>query len=430
MQRKRARRDFLKSAGLAAGYWSTRSSRARADSPNEKLDVGVIAVGGRGANNLASVSSENIVALCDVNERNLNKAAEAHPKAEKYVDFRKVLDRKDIDAVVISTCDHTHAVIACAAMKAGKHVYCEKPMAHSVHEARAMAELAARSKVVTQMGNQHHSGGGYRRLVELVQSGAIGAVKEVHAWTDRPTWPQGIERPSGNWPVPKHFHWDLWLGPAPERPYHPSYTFFKWRGIWDFGTGALGDMGCHILDPAVWSLGLAAPTAVEAECPTPNEESPPVWSIVRWDFPARGELPPVRVTWYDGNKRPPKDVVGEVSLPTNGSFFVGEKGNILIEHGGGPRLLPEEKFAGFEGPKPFLPVSPGHHAEWIAACKSGGETGSRFALAGPFTETVLLGNVAIRVGKRIEWDPVAVRCPNAPQAAAYLKPEYRKGWSL
>jgi predicted dehydrogenase len=428
------RREFLKqSASTGAGLWlGGHAALAQTRSPNEKLNIALIGVGGQGGGNLRNVQSENIVALCDIDEGTLAKAAQRFPKAATYHDFRKLLERRDIDAVVVSTPDHTHAVAAAWAMQQGRHVYCEKPLTHSIYEARTLADLAARKKVATQMGNAGHSGGGQRRLVELVQSGAIGPVREVHTWTDRPIWPQGIDRPAERPSVPSSVHWDLWLGPAPERPYHPAYHPFKWRGWWDFGTGALGDMGCHGLDAAFWALKLGAPTAVEAAGPPPHVETAPKWMIVWYDFPARGDLPPVRLTWYDGGKLPPASLFQGARIVDNGTLFIGEKGTLYVpgSYGGGHRLLPAEKFADFRPPAPSIPDSPGHHEEWIAACKTGSATGTGFAYATALTEMVLLGNVAYRVGKKIEWDSAKLDATNCPEAQPLIRPEYRTGWSL
>lgn len=436
--KNRSRRRFIQGAAAAAsGYWvSGQPTRARAAGPNEKLDVAVIGVAQRGANNLDAMSGQNVVAICDVNEKALGKASEKQPRAQRFFDFRKLLEKTKLDAVVVSAPDHIHAVAAVMAMNLGRHVYCEKPLARSIREARVMKEVASKTKVVTQMGTQHHSGGGYRRAVEVIRSGAIGKVSEVHAWTDRPTWPQGIDRPGGTWEIPPHIHWDLWLGPAPERPYNPAYIIFKWRAFWDFGTGSLGDMGCHIMDPAVWALELGPPSTIECESPPPNPETAPKWSIIRYQFPANHDRGPVALTWYDGGKLPSPSLfegapfVKKKFPPDNGSLFVGDKGKLLCPHGGPLTLLPTSKFEGFQGPEPFLRVSPGHHEEWIAACKTGSPTGSPFAYASAFTETVLLGNLAHRLGGRIEWDSEAMKVKGRPEADVLIAPPFRAGWTL
>jgi predicted dehydrogenase len=376
------------------------------------------------------VASENIVALCDVDENTLNGAAGKFPNAKKYFDYRKLLEQKGLGAVVVAAPDHHHAPATIRALRRGLHVYCEKPLTHTVAEARAITETAAKMKVVTQMGTQNHEHPGYLRLVELLESGAIGAVRQAHVITDRPGkwWTQGMARPTEKPPVPAHLKWELWLGPAAERDYHPAYVPFRWRGWWDFGCGAIGDMAIHLMDPSFWALELGGKVKVTSKGPTPNAYSGPKWMETRFEFGQRGKLPPVDVFWYEGEAKPPADIARE--LPMNGSLFVGEKGRIAIAHDGQPKLLPAESFAGFKGPDPYLPKSPGHHRQWIEACKTGGHTGSNFAYAGPFTEIVLLGNVAYRVGKTIEFDPEKLKVINVPEANELLSKEYRKGWEL
>jgi len=402
-------------------------------SPSEKLNIAGIGVGGRGTDDINGVSSENIVALCDVDEKQAGAMFRRFPKAKRYHDFRKMLEKeRTIDAVVIATADHTHAPAAVMAMKLGKHVYCEKPLTHSIHEARVMKETAAEYEVATQMGIQGHSYDGHRRAVELLRAGVIGPVREVHVWSDRPIWPQGIDRPKDTPPVPPHLKWDLWLGPAPWRPYHPAYVPFKWRGWWDFGTGALGDMGIHNADVAFWGLKLGAPTSAEAEVSDVHAETAPKWSIIRFEFPARGSLPPLKFTWYDGGKKPPKELAGGQELPTNGALMIGKKGTMLSPdwHADKFKLLPEEKFKGFEGPEQTIPRSPGHHKEWVVACKGGSPAMADFSYSGPMTEAVLLGNVAIRAGEKIEWDAEKLKVTNCPKANEFIRREYRSGWTL
>jgi predicted dehydrogenase len=403
----------------------------RGRSLNEKLNIGMIGVNGKGVENIKGVSGENIVALCDVDGQSLDKAAAQHPKARTYRDFRRMLEEKDLDAVVVTIPDHCHAAASMAAIKSGRHFYCEKPLTHSVFEARQLTLAAREHKVATQMGNGGHSSDALREAVEWVQAGVVGAVREVHCWSNRPIWPQGITRPMETPPVPKHIDWDLWIGPAPMRPYHPAYHPFKWRGWWDFGTGALGDMGCHIIDAAFWALDLGAPSAVEADSSGVNEETAPKWSIVRYQFPARGARPAIKLTWHDGGKLPPAELTelpSEQKLSDNGTLFIGDKGKLLFERGKPLRVIPELK--DFRPPPKVIPRSIGHYAEWIAACKGGPAAGSNFNYAGPLAEMVLLGNVALRAGRRIEWDAEKLQVRNAPEAARFIRREYRPGWML
>jgi predicted dehydrogenase len=435
-----SRREFLGHAALAGGLaalggvWSEASAKP-SQSPNEALAVASIGCGGMGASDLRSISGcagVRIVALCDVDAARAAEAFKQYPDIPHYQDFRMMLDKegKRIDAVHVSTPDHVHAVAASMAMKMGKHVYCQKPLTHTVSEARSLMLTARRMKVVTQMGTQGHPT--YTRLVEIIESGAIGPVREVHVMTDRPIWPQGMQRPTDTPPVPDTLAWDLWLGPARSRPYHPAYLPFVWRGWWDFGTGALGDMACHLMDGAFWALKLQYPTAVEAEGEPLLPDAAPKWSIIRYEFPARGDMPPVKLTWYDGGKMIPDDVLeGEkIDRGFNGSVFVGDRGKIFMGHGGEPKLLPENRFRDYEPPKPYLPRSPGHYQEWVTACKTGGQTASNFDYAAPMTESILLGNVAFRVGKRIEYDWKRMTCPNCREADRFIHHSYRRGWRL
>ncbi|MEX0711472.1 MAG: Gfo/Idh/MocA family oxidoreductase [Pirellulales bacterium] len=430
---KTSRRQFVKTtavAGLGLGLGTSAWSRARALGANERLDIGVIGVGGRGAGNLDAVAGQNIVALCDVDEDRLNEAAQGFPAAKKFFDYRQLLDESKLDAVVVATPDHHHAPASIRALERGLHVYCEKPLTHTVREARRMAELAAEKNVATQMGTQNHEHPGYLRLVELIQSGAIGPVREVHVITDRPGafWQQGLDRPTDTPRVPGSLKWDLWLGPAAERPYHPAYVPFRWRGWWDFGCGAIGDMAIHLMDPAFWALKLGGPVRITSKGPPPHPHSGPTWMESRFEFGERDGLPPCQVTWYEGTAKPAAEVAP--LLPMNGSLFIGDEGKIAVEHDKQPVLLPEEKFRGFKGPDPFLPRSPGHHQQWIEACKTGSRTGSNFGYAGPFTEVVLLGNVAYRVGQPISWDPDSMRITDVSEANQLLSKEYRKGWEV
>ena len=415
-------------------------------SPSEKLNLAGIGVAGQGGSDLDQLKSENIVALCDVDWAHAAGTFKKFPKARRYKDFRKMLEeQKDIDGVVVATPDHMHAFASMAAIKMGKHVYCEKPLTHSVWEARQVAQAAREHKVATQMGNQGQASEETRRLCELVSDGAIGPVREAHIWTDRPSngllneyWPQGVGRPHDTPPVPETLDWDLWLGPAPERPYHPAYLPFKWRGWWDFGTGALGDMGCHAFDPVFRALKLGAPTSVEASSSRVNRETYPLASMVTYQFPARGEMPPVKLVWYDGGLRPPRpaeledgQVIGMFN-GSNGRMLVGDKGKML-----GNKIIPESRRKEYTDPPPTLPRSPGHYKEWIEACKGGKPGGSNFDWAGPLAEAVLLGNVALRAQLREDltrhkllWDAPNLRITNLPEANQFLRREYRQGWSL
>ena len=421
------RRTFLKTSAIAA---LPLVLPANVFGANERLNIGVIGVGGRGAADLAGVAGENIVALCDVDENTLGSAAANFPKAEKYTDYRRLLEQKNLDAVVVATPDHHHAPATLRALRRELHVYCEKPLTHTVEEARLVAQTAAKLKLATQMGTQNHEHPGYLRLVELIQSGTIGGVTKVYVVTDRPGrwWSQGMDKPGDKPPVPANLKWDLWLGPAAERDYNAAYVPFKWRGWWDFGCGAIGDMAIHLMDPAFWALELGGPVKVTSKGPPPHPLSGPKWMETHFEFGQRGKLPPVEVVWYEGEAKVPDEIAKE--LPMNGSLFVGDKGRIAIAHDGLPKLLPEDQFADFKGPEPYLPKSPGHHQQWIEACKTGSRTGSNFQYAGPFTEIVLLGNVAYRVGQPIQYDPATMKVTNVAEANDYLTKSYRKGWEV
>jgi predicted dehydrogenase len=450
MSGKISRRDFLKNTSLAgAGLLvGSRAIWAEMKSPNEKLNIAGIGVGGRGSGDIDGVKSENIVALCDVDRRQANQTFRNFPDARTYEDFREMLDKeaKNIDAVVVATPDHVHAPAAVMAMKLGKHVYCEKPMTHSAYEARVMRETAAKFKLATQMGNQGTASGGLRRAVEILHSGVLGAVREAHVWTNRPIWPQGndailqhfgvkqaLHGGTSSPGIPRSLNWDLWLGPAPERPYDPCYLPFKWRGWWDFGTGSLGDMACHTMNMPYWGLKLTAPTTLEAEVSEVNPETAPEWSIIRYEFPARGDLPALTLTWYDKNKKPPVELFEGEEMSDSGSLIVGENGKLYSpgDSGDNIRLLPRAKFEGFKRPDQTIPRSPGHHQEWINACKGGPPAMSNFNYSGPLTETVVLGNVAMRVpGVKLEWDAENLKVTNNEDANKYVRREYREGWTL
>lgn len=433
MSRGMNRRDFLRGAGSAGavitfgGLQGCARQAPRRISPNEKLNIAMVGTAHRAAENIRQVMHENIVALCDVDDNYLAVAAKQFPSAKTYNDFRKMLEQPDIDAVLVATPDHIHAPASLAAMEMGKHVYCEKPLTHSIHEAREMAKAAKRAGVATQMGTQIHAGDNYRRVVEIIQSGAIGPVTDVHVWVGK-TW-SGGERPKETPPVPANLHWDLWLGPAPERPYHPIYVPQNWRRWWDFGGGTLGDMGCHYMDLPYWALGLERPVSAEAKGPAVSDETAPPKLAVTWEFPERGNQPPVTMTWYDDGLQPAE--IKENNLPAweSGVLFIGSKGMMLAGYNE-YKLFPEKEFEGYEPPAPTIPRSIGHHNEWIQACKTGEPTTCHFAYSGMLTETVLLGNVAFRCGQKLDWDGRRLRARNCAAADELIRREYRKGWAV
>lgn len=449
------RRAFLRGAALTAAAFSIapRSILHGATSPNEKLNVAGIGIGGMGRNNIAACAAENIVALCDIDSGYAAKTFDKYPKAKRYRDFRVMLDeQKDIDAVIVATPDHTHAVIALAAMQRGKHVYVQKPLAHSVYEARVLTEAARKNKVVTQMGNQGHSGDGARLICEWIQDGAIGAVREVHTWTNRPVWPQGVEveRPKETPAVPDGFDWDQWIGPAPFRPYHPEYHPNKWRAWWDFGTGSLGDLGCHIMDAPFWALKLKYPVSVEGCISTywhqfwqktePKNETYPRSTIVRFKFPAREGMPEVKLTWWDGGLMPPRPDTLEDDRPMGdedgGVLFMGDKGVLMCGcYGKNPRLIPESRNKAYTQPAKVLERIPdgdkGHERDWVRACKGGKPASSNFDYSGPLSEMVLMGNLAVRFPNRLLlWNGEKMEVTNDTDANGYVRRRYRQGWTL
>jgi predicted dehydrogenase len=427
--RNASRRTFLKYAGAigAGGCLNVGRAAAGAQSPNDKLRVAVVGLGGQGTFHLNNLGSQEIVALCDVDDQRAGRAYERFPKAKKYHDFRKMFDEMEakIDAVVVSTPDHTHFHPAYRAMRMGKHVYLEKPMAHSIWEVRKLTELAVEKKIATQLGVQRHTMKGVHGAVELIQSGAIGIVKECHSWihSDRGMPPIPTDFP----PVPPHLKWDLWLGPAADRPYSPEYVPYKWRFWWDFGTGETGNWGCHILDIPHWALGLKYPTKVEALHADPHPKTTPKSMTVRFEFPAEGRRPPVVLFWYQG--LPP--ILQKLGLEKSGgnTLFIGSEGKLLCGFDS-CRLLPEEKFKNFKGPEPFLPKSPGFHQEWFNACKGGKPATCDFAYSGPLTETVLLGNIAFRAKGGFVWDAAALKPTGNPLAEQFIRPTFRKGWGI
>ena len=437
-----SRRRFLHRSSLAAAgalafpFVSARNVLGA----NNRLNIAGIGVGGKGEVDIGFCAGENVVALCDIDERRAAASLQRFPKAKFYRDFRELFDKEaaNFDAVTVSTPDHTHAWPTLRALDLGKHVYCQKPLTHTVHEARLVAQRAREKGVVTQMGNQGHSHPDSRRLVELIRANVLGQIKEIHVWTDRPIWPQGLERPSDKPPVPQDVDWDLFLGPAPERPYHPAYHPFTWRGWWDFGTGALGDMGCHNMDLAYFALQLQDPVSVEAKASDHFPETAPKWSVITYNFPqAQGSVLPL--TWYDGGKKPDPGLAKEKELPQNGCIIVGTRDTLYVPHfWGAGKFLSGAGMGDFETVPASLPRGPGaeddndraHHLEWIEACKGNGKALSSFNTAGPMTEAVLLGNVALRAGSKIEWNAVQLKVTNNDAANRFVKKEYRRGWEL
>ena len=448
------RRAFLAATTLTTlSACATRTNTAKVVpgriSPNERLNIAAIGIGGMGRSNINKCATENIVALCDVDDAYAAKTFDLYPKATRHRDFRVMVDKehKSIDAVIVATPDHTHAVVAMAVMRAGKHIYCQKPLAHSIHEVRKLTDTARETGVQTQMGNQGHSSDDIRRLREWVQAGALGEVREVHAWSDRPVggdpWSDFpmMKRPTETPPVPDTLDWDLWLGPAKKRPYHPIYCPLTWRGFWDFGTGPLGDMGCHILDPAFWALDLGHPTSVQATTthndPEVSAETFPRASIIRYDFPARGKMPPVKLTWYDGRLKPPIPDAFEPGrqLDSNGAILIGDKGTAIhASHGAGNlTFLPLESMRDRKDPDSSIPrvADEAHEQDWIRACKDGNPASSNFEYGGALTEMVLLGVLAMRVkDRKLEWDGENLQITNDPEANALVNPPYHNGWTL
>ncbi len=424
------RRDFLRlstAAAVTGGVWSQLEARA-STSVNAKLNIACIGTANRAGANIQGVQDENIVALCDVDKVYLDRALERFPEARGYADYREMIEKEadKIDALVVSTADHNHAPATIRAIRKGKHVYCEKPLTHTVEESRIVAEAAKKHGVATQLGTQIHAGENYRRVVEIIQAGTIGDVVEAHVWVGK-GWGGG-ERPEKAEQPPATLSWDLWLGPAPERPfatgrYHPA----QWRKWWDFGQGTLGDMACHHMDLSFWALKLRHPTRCEAEGPPVHPETCPLGLTVHYEYPERDGLPPVKLTWYDGD-RIPKEIHGQ-RVPGNGTMFVGTEGMMYADYGQ-YRLFPTKKFAGFKPPEPTIPRSIGHHAEWIKACKEGTPTTCNFDYSGALTEAVLLGNVAYRVGQPLDWDAKALQATNCPEASKYISKQYRPGWEV
>jgi hypothetical protein len=432
MNRNVTRRDFLQrtTAGVAvlsSGVWSE-LARAAANSANQKLNIACVGTSGRAGDDIRELQHEHIAVLVDVDKDRLDRAAAEFKDARTYADYREMLDKETgkIDAVMVGTPDHHHAPATIRAIRAGLPVYCEKPLTHTVFEARMIAEAAKKHGVATQLGTQIHAEENYHRVVEIVQSGALGDVTEVHVWVGK-GWGGG-ERPAGGQTPPATLNWDLWLGPAPERPFWPGiYHPANWRKWWDFGQGTLGDMACHYMDLPFWALKLRHPTRCEAEGPAVHAETCPLGLIVRYQFPERDGLPPVKLTWYDGDKIP-QTVAGE-RVPASGVMFVGSAGHMFADYGS-YRLFPADKFAKFQPPQPTIPKSIGHHNEWIKACKEGSTTTCNFDYSGALTEAVLLGNVAYRAGQALEWDAANLTATNCPAADQYIRKQYRPGWEV
>jgi predicted dehydrogenase len=449
-----SRRNFLSTSALAIGAVTIVPRHVLGGPgyvpPSDKLNIACIGVGGKGKSDIAAVSTENIVALCDVDKTQFKKTqnffheqgreGKIFEKAKRYQDFRVMLDEHEgeIDAVTISSPDHTHAVAAMMAMKMDKHVFVQKPLTHTVHEARKLAETAKEKGLVTQMGNQGHAGEGARLINEWIWDGAIGDVYEVHCWTNRPVWPQAIPRPEEIPSVPPSLDWSSWLGPAPWRPYHPAYAPFAWRGWWDFGTGVIGDMGAHIIDHPFWALDLGYPDTVHATSTPFNNETYPLSEILTYRFPARGDKPPVKLKWFDGGLLPPRPEELEpgrrMGEKGGGVIFIGTKGKLMCSvYGENPRIIPESKMKEYTRPEKTIKRSPGIHEEWLAACKGEAETTSHFGYASQLTEMMLLGNIAVRLKEKntiLAWDGPNMRFTNLEEANQYVHKEYRDGWSL
>jgi predicted dehydrogenase len=467
-----SRRDFLKNTSLAAAGFFIVPRHVLGKgyvAPSDKLNIAGIGVGGKGASDLAEFAKSpkvNIVALVDVDDRQAVKSRQSFPNAKYYKDFREMLDKEknNIDACSVSTPDNCHAVAALSAMQLGKHVYVQKPLTHDIYEARTLTEAAKRYKVVTQMGNQGGSGDGVRKMKEMVDAGLVGEVHTVHCWTNRPVWPQGIPTPTGNFDIPKELDWDLWLGPAKKIDYNPAYLPFNWRGWWAFGTGALGDMACHIMDPVFRILPIDYPSSVECSVATiykemwndsMNPDGCPPSSIMHLTYPKKNGKGNIKVSWHDGGLTPerPEELLPEEPMGNwdGGVIMEGTKGKIMCDcYGANPRLLPTHLMQEKKMPAERIKRVPeGHYIQWVNACIDGygkGETSSPFDYAGPFTESILMGNLAIRSfmmknpsakgdnkypgRKRLLWDAKNMKITNFDDANQFVKREYREGWKL
>lgn len=449
-RRQLLRLGVVTAVGFGAGVHASSSS---ADEPskssaNDRMRVAFVGCGGRGGSNLNAIGGSehcDVVALCDVSEKALNLAGRQHGRATQFRDFRKMYDAmsSQIDAVVVSTAEHTHAFATMPALQLGKHVYCEKPLAYNIDETRQITAAAAAAGVTTQMGTQMHATANYRSVVGLIQSGAIGAVNEVHTWVGRAWGLQSkaaaernndrvfvTDRPAQSMSPPADFDWDLWLGPAPQRPYHdvyfPSPAWYRW---WDFANGTMSDLGSHWNDLSYWALQLDAPISVQAFGDSPHAEIAPASMKAIYEYGPRHDLPAVTASWYQGDMKPERWINGEIPQWSSGVLFVGTGGMLLADYKR-HLLLPEQRFVDFEPTGPPVPTSPGHHAEWILACRGEGQTGSPFSYAGPLTEGNHLGNVAFRTGQKIFWDADQMKCIDCPEAEAFIRRTPRAGWSL
>lgn len=432
MPQQTTRRRFMQTtAATGVGFWVAGNSLAAdSESPNEKIRFACIGVGGKGSSDSEDAGKNgDVVAICDIDEKRLNSASKKFPNAKKFVDYRKMLEEMegDIDAVTVSTPDHSHAPASLMAMRMGKHCFCQKPLTHAIYEARHMGDVAKEMKVATMMGNQGTAESGLRQAAALVQAGAIGDVSEVHVWTNRPVWPQG-----GSWPAesecPDHINWDLFLGPAPKKPYAKNVHPFKWRGWWDYGTGALGDMACHTLNMAYQACELSNPVSVEAEHAGHNQQSYPKWSVIDFQFPATDKRPPVKLVWYDGGKLPSSELLEGRTPSDSGSLLIGSKAKLFSPNDYGAEF---EVIGDVELPEVEFERSPGHFAEWVRAIKGGPKAMSNFEdYAGPLTETILLGNLALWADKKVEWDAENMVATNAPELDPMIRPEYRDGWTM
>ncbi len=446
MPKQTSRRRFLNTTGTTGvAFTILQAGSARTYAANEKLNIASVGAGGQAAGDIRNLSSQDIIGLADVDWARAAGSFKKFPKAKQFKDYRKMFDQlgKEIDAVIVATPDHHHFHASMAAIRMGKHVYCEKPLTHSVWEARELTLAARKAGVSTQMGNQAQAGEQTRVVQEFVMDNAIGQVREAHIWTDRPSkgiygeyWPQGIVKPSATEKVPSTLDWNLWLGPAPNRGYNSAYLPVKWRGWWDFGTGALGDIACHFFDPVFRALKLGAPTSVEATSSRANKDTFPLASMITYEFPARGKMAPVSLTWYDGGLRPPRHsgVSDGNLMGTNGLLLIGDDG-VLLSDWKQWKLLPDRRAKAYGKPPRKLKRSPGHHQEFINACKGGDTAGSNFDWAGPMTEAVLLGNVALRyelreelTRKKLRWDAAKLTFTNHEKANQFLRRDYRTGW--